>query len=82
MLTPMEELLGKGQGKVAPENRALFEVAHRSGLRLLKLVNTLLDFSRIEAGRVQAVYEPVDLAAWTAELASHFRSVTQIAGLD
>jgi signal transduction histidine kinase len=31
---------------------------------------------------VQAVYEPVDLAAWTAELASHFRSVTQIAGLE
>ena len=30
-------------------------------MRLLKLVNALLDFSRIEAGRVQASYEPVDL---------------------
>ena len=53
-----------------PEQRgAGVEVAHRNGLRLLKLVNTLLDFSRIEAGRVQARYEPVDLAAFTAELA-------------
>ena len=43
-------------------------------MRLLKLVNTLLDFSRIEAGRVEAVYEPTDLAALTAELASSFRS--------
>ena len=48
---------------------------------LLKLVNTLLDFSRIEAGRVEAVYEPVDLAALTAELASNFRSAIEKAGM-
>jgi two-component sensor histidine kinase/CheY-like chemotaxis protein len=48
---------------------------------LLKLVNTLLDFSRIEAGRVRAAYEPVDLSAFTAELASVFRSTVEKAGL-
>ena len=48
---------------------------------MLKLVNTLLDFSRIEAGRVQAAYEPVDLSAFTAELASVFRSAVEQAGL-
>ena len=53
---------------------------HRNALRLLKLVNTLLDFSRIEAGRVQARYEPTDLAALTAELASVFRSAIERAG--
>jgi signal transduction histidine kinase len=47
----------------------------------LKLVNTLLDFSRIEAGRTQASYEPTDLAAYTAELASVFRSAVEKAGL-
>ena len=45
------------------------------------MVNTLLDFSRIEAGRVQAVYEPTDLAAFTAELSSVFRSAVEKAGL-
>ena len=35
---------------------------YRNAQRLLKLVNTLLDFSRIEAGRVQASFEPTDLA--------------------
>jgi PAS domain S-box-containing protein len=53
------------------------EVAHRNSLRLLKLVNTLLDFSRIEAGRIQASYEPTDLAHLTTELASVFRSAIE-----
>ncbi len=53
----------------------------RNGLRLAKLVNTLLDFSRIEANRVQAHYEPVDLAEVTAELASVFRSAIDRADL-
>ncbi|MGN6566069.1 MAG: ATP-binding protein [Thermomicrobiales bacterium] len=48
---------------------------------MLRLVNTLLDFSRIEAGRIQASYEPTDLPAYTAELASTFRSAIERAGL-
>ncbi len=45
-------------------------------------MNSLLDFSRIEAGRVEASYEPTDLAALTAELASVFRSAIEQAGLE
>jgi signal transduction histidine kinase len=56
-------------------------MAHRNSLRLLKLVNTLLDFSRIEAGRTQASYQPTDLGIYTAELASVFRSAVEKAGL-
>ncbi|WP_369257187.1 SpoIIE family protein phosphatase [Geodermatophilus amargosae] len=57
------------------------EVVERNALRLQKLVNTLLDFSRIQAGRIDARFEPVDLAATTAELASVFRSAVDRAGL-
>src|SRR5207248_9705044 len=64
-----------------PAYRAQLEMARRNGLRQLKLVNTLLDFSRIEAGRAEAVYEPTDLASLTADLASTFRSVIESAGL-
>ena len=82
VLGPMEELKGQlGRNAASAEQYQQIDLAHRNGLRLLKLVNTLLDFSRIEAGRVQATYEPIDLAATTAELASVFRSAIEQAGL-
>jgi signal transduction histidine kinase/DNA-binding response OmpR family regulator len=61
--------------------RAGLELAHRNSLRLLKLVNSLLDFSRIEAGRLQASFESVDAASLTRDLASNFRSAMESAGL-
>ena len=81
MLSPLEEVLAKPPSQVSPDNRALIEVAHRNSLRLLKLVNSLLDFSRIEAGRAQATYVATDLANLTSDLASNFRSACERAGL-
>lgn len=80
MMGPVEDVL-KQVGDPIPVKRETLELAHRNSLRLLKLVNTLLDFSRIEAGRIQAVYEAVDLATVTLELASIFRSAIERAGL-
>lgn len=81
MLGPLEESLSQGE-RLPPEERERVAVVHRNGLRLLKLVNTLLDFSRIEAGRYQATYVPTDFARFTAELASNFRSVIERAGVE
>ncbi len=78
LLGPLEEALSPG---LPPQVSEHLRVAHRNALRLQKLVNTLLDFSRIEAGRIQAHYEPTDLGALTAELASTFRSAMEAAGL-
>ena len=80
LLSPLEDLLGTAEPQLLPAHRELLTVMHRNGLRLQKLVNTLLDFSRIEAGRMQAVYEPTDLATLTADLASTFRSACERAG--
>jgi signal transduction histidine kinase len=78
MLGPMADLLAN---PAAPDRERLLEMIHRNTLRLQKLVNSMLDFSRIEAGRAAAAYEPVDLSGFTAELASVFRSATERAGL-
>jgi PAS domain S-box-containing protein len=85
--TPLTLIMGPVQelrrllADADPAVREELEVISRNGLRLGKLVNTLLDFSRIEAGRMQASYAPADIAQVTAELASVFRSAVDRAGL-
>ncbi len=78
---PLAELRARLAG-ADPDTAADLDVIERNALRLGKLVNALLDFSRMEAGRMQARFEPADLAALTADLASLFRSAMQRAGLD
>ncbi len=82
MLGPVADLLAETDDTLPSAQRERLEIAHRNGLRLQKLVNTLLDFSRIEAGRVQASFVPTDLASVTADLVSNFRSACEKAGLD
>lgn len=80
-LGPLDDALGDLTAPLPPTQRERIQVVRRNALRLLKLVNTLLDFSRAEAGRAQAVFQPVDLAGLSAQLASHFESALQRAGL-
>jgi PAS domain S-box-containing protein len=80
MLGPLESLL---EDKAIDERqRTEVDATHRNAMRLLRLVNTLLDFSRIEAGRMQGQYAQVDIAAFTTDLASGFRSLIETAGLE
>jgi PAS domain S-box-containing protein len=79
MLGPLEEALAE-EG-MRPQQRERLDIAIRNSHRLLKLVNSLLEFSRVEAGRLDALYELTDLPALTAGLASIFRSAIEKAGL-
>ncbi len=83
--TPLTLMLGPTEDALASPERALrgeqLETVHRNEVRLLKLVNTLLEFSRFEAGRVSASYRSTDLGAYTGELAGIFRSAIEKAGL-
>ncbi len=80
LVAPLEDLLASG-GALPPKQREPLELSHRNALRLLRLVNTLLDFSRIEAGRTEASFEPTDLATLTTDLSSAFRSAIERVGL-
>jgi PAS domain S-box-containing protein len=80
MLGPIEESLERPG--IPDAERERLELVHRNALRLSKLVNALLDFSRIEAGRAQATYRPTDLSALTVDLASAFRSAVERAGVE
>jgi PAS domain S-box-containing protein len=79
MLGPLEEMLARGSDIRTTSEEV--DLVYRNALRLLRLVNSLLDFSRVEAGRAQAVFEPIDLAALTGDVASTFRSAMDKAGI-
>jgi PAS domain S-box-containing protein len=77
MLGPLADL-----GKSADHaQKPLVDAAYRNSLRLLKLVNTLLEFSRLEAGKVEAAFVRTDLTKLTEEICSAFRSAIESAGL-
>ncbi len=80
MRTPLTLLLGPAEDALADRDEPLpaaqrerVEVVHRNAQRLLKLVNTLLDFSRLESGRADAAFEPLDLAALHGRAGEHVR---------
>ena len=77
MLGPIEEPCTSERGRAQGEELRL---VHRNGLRLLKLVNTLLDFSRIEAGRAEATTSDRS-GRVDGGLPSVFRSAIERAGL-
>ncbi|KAA6461833.1 response regulator [Acidobacteria bacterium AB60] len=82
--TPLTLILGPVEDAItsqSPLSGGLLEMLHRNALRLLKMVNGLLDFVRIEAGRLQASFQPTDISSLTAQLASVFRSAVERAGL-
>ncbi|EPX57205.1 GAF sensor signal transduction histidine kinase [Cystobacter fuscus DSM 2262] len=81
MLGPLEDALADTEETLTSRQRERLSLVHRSGMRLFKLVNSLLDFSRLEAGRAKVAFQPTDLPAFTAELVSHFESAARRAGL-
>lgn len=79
LLGPIEDVLN--DPSTIQENKVRMDVAYRNALRMQKLVNTLLDFSRIEAGRMEGKFSPVNICSFTQELASTFRSAIEKAGM-
>jgi signal transduction histidine kinase len=83
--TPLTLIMGPVEDALMHPSKTLDEAGlrtiHRSSVRLLRLVNSLLDFARIEAGRLKLQFVRTDLAALTTDLASSFRSLIERAGL-
>ncbi len=59
ILAPLEELVA---GRTPPGGeRTAFEGMHRNAVRLLRLINQLLDLAKIDAGRMKIAPSPADL---------------------
>jgi signal transduction histidine kinase len=80
MLGPLADLLNDSE-PLPEHQRQVIDTVSRNAKRMLKLVNNLLEFSRLEAGRADPHFEATDLPALTADIASMFRSAIERAGL-
>ncbi len=79
LVGPIEDALQEPEA--IEENKARLDVALRNARRMQKLVNTLLDFSRIEAGRMEGRFSRVNICKFTEDLVSTFRSAVEKAGM-
>src|SRR5688500_13040280 len=79
ILGPIERALAAPEATLEGDDLA---AVHRNALRLLRLVNSLLDFSRIESGALSTSFSPTDLAALTAGPAAAFQSLLEAAALE
>ncbi|TFV54878.1 response regulator [Geodermatophilus sp. DF01-2] len=81
LLGPIADTLADAGPGLPPDVRESLTLALRNGQRLQRLVNDLLEFVSIEAGRASAVRVETDVAAFTAELAGVLRAAAERAGL-
>src|SRR5262249_51474255 len=82
--TPLTLVVGPAEDAIragGPLEGAALRTVHRNSLRLLKLVDALLELARIEAGRAEAAYQATDLSTLTRELASMFRATIERGGV-
>jgi signal transduction histidine kinase len=77
LLAPLESMLHRDERFADPETRDLLRTMHDNGMRLLKLINDLLDLVRLESGHMEVRPEPVDLPEFVRGLASAARQVAQ-----
>jgi PAS domain S-box-containing protein len=78
---PAEDSLADTQDPLSPGQRARVELIRRNSVRLRRLVDTLLDFARLEGGRLTPDWVAVDLAALSRGIAESFAPAVTRAGL-
>lgn len=72
ILAPVESILAGDAGKLTEEQTEHLKTMHNNTVRLLQLITGLLDFSRLEAGKIELRPEPTDIVALTKSILSDF----------
>jgi signal transduction histidine kinase len=75
LLAPLETLLHRFNRSFDQETRNVLLIMHANGMRLLKLINDLLDLVRMESGRMEVRREPLEVVEFVKGLASAARQV-------
>jgi signal transduction histidine kinase len=77
LLAPLETLLHRFGRQFDENTTSLLQTMHSNGMRLLKLINDLLDLVRLESGQMVVRREPLEISEFFKGLASSVRQVAQ-----
>ncbi len=80
-LAPVEAMLGGEFGELNPMQQSYLETVQSNGLRLLKLINNLLDLAKIESQQLQVRRRPVRLAEVCEGIISGARPLAERKGV-
>jgi signal transduction histidine kinase len=75
LIAPLENMMVRFGRAADDETRNTLQTMHANGLRLLKLINDLLDLVRLESGVMQVKQEPLEVTEFVKGLASAARQV-------
>jgi response regulator RpfG family c-di-GMP phosphodiesterase/signal transduction histidine kinase len=81
ILSPLETMLSGDQGPIPAKHREYLAIVHQNALRLLKLINNLLDFNKLEAGKMRLARQKTDMAEAVAYYLSAIRPTADARGL-
>ena len=74
-------LAGGDLGRLSPEARELVTIAERNSVRLVALINDILDLERLESGKIHMRFEAVPLADVIGRALESVNGAAQAAGV-
>jgi signal transduction histidine kinase len=81
LLAPLQTLIQERDAGLQPDTRQLFLIMQSNGMRLLKLINDLLDLVRLESGKMEVKREPVAIEAFLHGLANAVKKSAEDRGI-
>jgi signal transduction histidine kinase/HPt (histidine-containing phosphotransfer) domain-containing protein len=72
ILAPLESLIGEEYGALTPNQRKALETMHNNSVRLHQMVTSVLDFSKLEAAKVEVKRESTDIATLARTIFTDF----------
>ena len=81
ILAPIQSLFQGDLGLLDPEKKQLIGQVYRNALKLLDMINQMLDFSKFEARKMQLRLSNIDLDEVARDIVTTFQEVTERKGL-
>ncbi len=81
LLSPLETMQNRRDANFDDQTKTLFGIMHANGMRLLKLINDLLDLVRLESGRLEVKREPMEMMTFIRGIVSAAQQMADNKGI-